>query len=262
MNRTKRHLRLDAEIAAFAKYIRPNDAEDAARRFITQQLQKHVMEMVEGHKAEVFGSQRNGLYLATSDVDLRLYEQVDEASSDKKKAPRFQTRKQMLKQLATLLPKLQRTGHYLLCSLRYARYPLISLQHKSSGLDLQVVAANDTSMSRSYVQKYLEEYPGLQELYTVIKVIFDLRGLQDVFRGGFGSYSMFMMIVASLKMNPELQSASLGEKLMGFLSFWANFDTYKNGISIEPPELFPKGTRKFVTKSVQEKMDQVGSTND
>src|SRR5262249_44026224 len=137
------------------------------------------------------------------------------------------------------------TSHnYILCNLRHARYPLISMQHKDSGLDVQIVCANDTSHSRNVMQGYLSKYKDLAALFSVVKIMFDIRGLLDVFRGGLGSYSLFMMVVASLELwgqrnhwtgagDPfkvkqkygSYQNSSVGAKLLHFLEFYAAFDS-------------------------------------
>ncbi|KAF3033026.1 hypothetical protein E8E12_001812 [Didymella heteroderae] len=88
-------------------------------------------------------------------------------------------------------------------------------------------------------QRYLEEYPYLKEIYSVVKATLDIRGLSDVFRGGVGSYSLFMMIVASLKHRPSIRNDATGA-LLNFLDFWGNFKSSEHGLSIEPPEYLAK----------------------
>lgn len=123
--------------------------------------------------------------------------------------------------------------------MRWARYPLISLQDRASGLDIQIVLSNDTALSRQFMQRYMEEYSYLAQLYSVIKATLDVRGLSDVFRGGIGSYSLFMMIVASLKHHPHPRNDAAGA-LVYFLRFWGSFKADVHGLSIEPPEFLAK----------------------
>jgi non-canonical poly(A) RNA polymerase PAPD5/7 len=130
-------------------------------------------------------------------------------------------------------------GSYLLPTMRWSRYPLISLQDRASGLDMQIVLANDTAHSRQFVQRYMEEYPYLDQVYSVVKATLDVRGLSDVFRGGVGSYPLFMMVVASLKHRPSIRNDAAGA-LLNFLDFWGNFESSKQGLSIEPLEYLAK----------------------
>ncbi|KAF2495216.1 hypothetical protein BU16DRAFT_433172, partial [Lophium mytilinum] len=252
--------RLSEEISRFNSYMMPTPNEHIARQAVIKELSDLVKQTFPKHTVSVFGSEWNGLALATSDIDLRLSVPTL-VGSKLEKAPRYVIRKTLLKDLTEFHLVMQKAGMYMLCSIRHARYPLITVQHIKSRLDLQVVGSNDTSVSRAYILKYLAEYPGLKELVAVLKVLFDIRGLSDVFRGGLGSYSVFMMAVASIKLNPEIPIPDLGQRLLSFLNFWAKFDTYSLGVSIEPAEVFPKRSKTFITvkqkKNLDEKMGQI-----
>ena len=100
------------------------------------------------------------------------------------------------------------------------------------------------------MQRYMQEIPYLRSLYYVVKTIFDIRGLSDVFRGGFGSYSIFMMLVASLKHAPHQRQDAAGG-LLNFLKFYSDFDAKAHGISIEPVELFDKVQHPVITNPVK-----------
>ncbi|KAF2853665.1 hypothetical protein T440DRAFT_443296 [Plenodomus tracheiphilus IPT5] len=230
--------RLAAEMDKFCAYARPGRYEQIARDHVMEQVRRNVLAPLPQHTLELFGSERTGTALATSDIDFRLIR--PNQISDPTKAnlpPSPDQRVKGLRGLQTLYSKLR--GKYVLTFLRYARYPLISLQDRPSGIDIQIVLANDTSESRKIMQRYMDDIPYLVTLFTVVKTIFDIRGLSDVFRGGFGSYSLFMMIVASIQQSPNQRNDAAGG-LLNFLKFWRDFDTTKNGISIEPVELFDK----------------------
>lgn len=211
--------------------------------------------MFPDHVIEVFGSERTGIALATSDIDLRLIRQSKLVDPVKGKLPPTpEERSQGLRDLHKLYQSnLKQHKAYMLSALRHARYPLISLQDRQSGLVVQIVLANDTSVSRAIMQDYMEQYPYLRQLYYVIKTAFDVRGLSDVFRGGFGSYSLFMMVVASIKHNPHPRNDAAGG-LINFLKFWRDFDTREHGISIEPVEVFPKGAPPVMTDTIKAKL--------
>lgn len=101
---------------------------------------------------------------------------------------------------------------------------------------------------------YMAQYPYLCQLYFVVKTMFDVRGLSDVFRGGFGSYSLFMMIVASIRHNPHPRKDAAGG-LINFLKFYRSFRTEKLGISIEPVWLFDKSDQPVITDTVKHKLE-------
>ncbi|KAF2147443.1 uncharacterized protein K452DRAFT_282448 [Aplosporella prunicola CBS 121167] len=106
----------------------------------------------------------------------------------------------------------------------------------------------------------MEEYPALRAIYTVVRQMLEVRGLTDVYFGGLGSYSIFMMVVASFKLHPRPENDSLAQHLIDFLTFYTKLDTNELWVSIEPPSL----TKKIEAKpkqSIEEKQklkDQLG----
>ncbi|CAO2654164.1 Nn.00g108970.m01.CDS01 [Neocucurbitaria sp. VM-36] len=249
--------RLAIEIDRFHAYAKPSKFESIARRHVIEQVRKHVLAEFPKHVLEVFGSEKTGIALATSDIDFRFIRGSELVNPVNAKLPPMPTlRSQALAELRKLYwSKLRSHKAYLLPALRHARYPLISLQDRQSGLDLQIVLANDTSISRVIMQDYMEQYPYLRQLYSVVKTMFDVRGLSDVFRGGFGSYSLFMMVVASIRHNPHARNDAAGA-LINFLKFWRDFDTRKHGISIDPVEVFDKGSPLIMTDTTKAKIKQ------
>lgn len=267
--------RLDLEIRRFWDWIRPTHAERAAYNAVLQQTQELIQQAQPDYTSETFGSYRTGLLLASSDLDLRFYDETN-PESEQNVAPRYSSRKKNLKALHRLRTVFDAHPDYMLCNLRYARYPLISLQHKQSGIDLQIVCSNDTTEQRGFVQKYLDEYPDLAPLFAVLRTTFDIRGLMDVYRGGLGSYSLLMMIVASFKLWGQplkhdgvgrmrvveerygsSENSSIGAKLRHFLPLFAYFDSYENIISIEPTGVFKKVlVDETIPKKELEKMEK------
>ena len=247
--------RLNLEIQQFYEYAKPNHLETAVRKQLIEQVRVHVRKTLPKYVLEVFGSEKTGLSLPTSDIDFRLMkkEQLEDPAISKL-PPTPGERANVMKALRHLYSSnLSKNGAYMLSAFRHARYPLISLQDKKSGLDVQVVLSNDTSMSREFMHRYMEQYPHLRQLYYVVKTMFDVRGLSDVFRGGIGSYSLFMMIVASMQHKPH-QRADAAGALLNFFKFYIDFDITKQGISLEPPWLFDKEEVKVQTDTVKAKL--------
>lgn len=244
------------EIDRFWQYIQLTDTERAAHSAVLQQTLELIQRLQPDYKSETFGSRKTGLVLATSDLDIRFYDENINPDTDVKMAPRHLYRKKLFKALRALHSVLDTDPNYMICFLRQARFPLISMQHKESGIDIQIVCANDTSHQQEFVQKYLAEYKDLPSLFAALKTMFDIRGLMDVYRGGLGSYNLFMMIVASLKLwghpiavdgrgDPlkakerygSLKDSTVGGKLRHFLHFYSVFNPYWNMITIEPPRV-------------------------
>ena len=239
--------RLELEIQAFYEHVRPSPTESVARKHVIEQVRQHVRKYLPDYVLEVFGSERTGIAFAGSDIDLRLIpKNVLSDPAQSKLPPTYEERVKRMAALRKLHYKLllRHKSDYLLPTIRWARYPLISLQDRASGLDIQIVLSNDTSVGREYMRSYMVEYPYLPQLYSVLKAQLDVRGLSDVFRGGIGSYSLFMMIVASLKHKPNSHKNASGA-LMHFLRFWSQFKAEEHGVSIEPVEFFAK-SEQFV----------------
>jgi non-canonical poly(A) RNA polymerase PAPD5/7 len=259
---------MGAEIHAFASWIRPTEAEVAARETAIQQTTDIMQTFVKDYKVEVFGSSRNGLGLASSDIDLRLYQDWDQSDANGVEnwmpaqpailPPRGKVRRGNMRCLSRLQDLFQKHPDYILCNIRHARYPLLHMQHVPSGIDIQIVCANDTSKQRARIAKYLEEEPHLFDIYTVLRTLLDVRGLTDVFRGGLGSYNILVMIVAALKdlqrngyrpstldkqewYHPKNDDEKLAMDLAQVLGFYGRFlDTYKVGVIADPFTLVKK----------------------
>lgn len=250
--------RLGVEIERFYDFAKPSHTELVVRRHLIEQVRAHVMKTHPYHELEVFGSERTGIALATSDIDFRLLRREQMEDPALAKLPPTQAQRTRLMRDLHQLHNSNLLWHkaYINVVLRYARYPLISLQDRQSSLDVQIVLANDTSLSREIMEGYMKQYPYLRQLYFVIKTIFDVRGLSDVFRGGFGSYSLFMMIVASIRHNPHPRNDAAGG-LINFLKFYRDFPTTKQGISIEPVLLFDKQDIAVLTDTVKAKIEVI-----
>jgi DNA polymerase sigma len=258
---------MGAEVAAFGKWLRHTEAELATRESVIKQTMSIVKKAGTKFTVEPFGSARTGLGLASSDVDLRLFQAWDKKSEQAswmpKSAiplpPKWKTRRQSLAALQALQTKFMRNPNYILCNIRFARYPLLHLQHAPSGLDVQIVCANDTTTQREWIDRQLTRRPHLADLYAVIKTMLDARGLTDVYRGGLGSYAIFSMIMVVLNktafdartkgrvnsMNvvdmPKLSvSEQLGRDLESIFLFWARFDTYRHAVTVRPVGIWPK----------------------
>ncbi|TLD18333.1 hypothetical protein E2P81_ATG12128 [Venturia nashicola] len=248
--------RLDAEIWKFFEYIKPTPAEQAAVKAVTEDVQKYTKQYCPDYETEVFGSQASGLALSTSDIDLRLYDKEHKSS---RIAPKAKLRNEMYSQIHQLNQRFtKRNPDFLMVRTRQARYPLLSMLHKQTGLDVQIVAGNDTSYSNKLIKQYLAEYPYLYANYTLIRSMLEIRGLTDVYRGGLGSYSLIMMIMAAMKSKGLGQSQEQGlirageplaaTRFLGVLQFYADLNTYKTALSLDHPFKVDKHDNLDVSK--------------
>jgi non-canonical poly(A) RNA polymerase PAPD5/7 len=110
------------------------------------------------------------------------------------------------------------------------------------------------------IERYTTQYPYLRSLYSVVKTMLDVRGLTDVFRGGFGSYTLFMMIVASIRHKTPPRNDAAGG-LLNFMRFYRGFDTSEKGLSIEPVCTFDKKTEPVLTDTAKHQLEARTTTH-
>lgn len=247
--------------------MRPLPPVAQARDAIAERIRRAIRRKYNYCDVEVIGSQRTGLALNISDIDLRLFiPSKDTAPSKTSKvgtvpdkndnAPGTEPSVRFLYNIAGYLAVLKEYDKPVYEDLEvfYSKVPLLNFYDYRSGLKIQLVSSKDSSAARGKVAQYVEEYPYLPDLYTVVKTMFDARGLSDVFMGGFGSYPIFMMIVASLQHLPRERAPSgVGPALVHFLEYWSLFDT-TNGVALDPPEYFDKAVHPVMSPSAAYKL--------
>lgn len=220
---------LDGEIENFEKYLDCTPAEKAAREAVIAETTTFIARKIDGVNIEVFGSQKTGFATATSDIDVRL--------SSKEGSGKPKTLTEPMKKLVQAL---NHSNDFICVVMRGAQYPIINLQHKITGIDLQIVSAPDTNSQQEAIAQYVDELPHLRSIYMVLSTAFGTRGLVNVFNGGIGSYGLLMMLVASLKRRSSNPPSTAGEQLLRFLEFYSELDMERYGVSTSPSKLFKK----------------------
>jgi len=228
----------------------PTIAEGASREGAVNQLRMHAAVAVPGTFLEEYGSYNTGIYTPSSDIDLRLAsprhgKQLGERgpSLTRPSALRENHRK-----LRAFIGYLRTMDSYTDTGLIPARIPVGFTTHQTTGIRFQITGAGEVSAHDEYVKTYLAEFPSLRPLYFVIKNMIWIRGFTETFTGGLGSYPLFMIIVAWLRLGKSQSitiwrhsSDSLGRDLLDFLEFYGSFNYYRQGLSVEPPRILTKG---------------------
>lgn len=215
--------------------------EAAARAAVYDDIFRLISATNPNLLVEKFGSQATGLIMPMSDLDLRIYPKNFDLHFQRNPKLYTDDAKAFLSSMHELLEVIRAHPDFTLGTFVWGRFPLIGVTHLATGLRVQLVATPDTSRSREYMKTYLSEYPTLRPLFMVVKTVFDMRGLSDVWYGGVGSYAVFMMVVASLKLKSKA-SDSISKQLLDFLEFYESVNTYRHGVGIEPPRLYQKGS--------------------
>ncbi|KAL1311030.1 hypothetical protein AAFC00_001247 [Neodothiora populina] len=229
---------LQFEIDLFMQWLAPTLGEAAGRRAVYLEMEDLLREAVPIVKTKTFGSETVDLVTPMSDLDIRIFR------ADESQYSGIDRAKNMKASMDTIYEALEKSPAWTNIVRHRGRFPLLGATHVASGLPVQLVAHSGTTVTasqRSQLQ-YLAEFPTLKPLYLLVRTIFHMRRLTDVWDGGMASYSIFMMTVASLKHQKNAHDP-LVKQLVAFMDFFASFDVYKAGLSIEPPMLFVKKWR-------------------
>jgi hypothetical protein len=104
---------------------------------------------------------------------------------------------------------------------------------------------------REFVKLALRDYPSIKPLVMIMKVVLSKRGLSNPYRGGLGSYPLFIMVYywtrfrsqsgESIKLGREGEDGSLGRILMEFLKWAASMFPWETSVLDWAPVESPDG---------------------
>ena len=129
-----------------------------------------------------------------------------------------------------------------------AKVPIIKYTDKETGIKVDISFENDTGLvaNRTFAE-WKEQYPAMLVIVVLIKQMLAMRGLNEVFSGGLGGFSIICLVVSMMQHMPELQSGNMdpqlhyGELLLNFLDLYGNkFNLSSTGIIMDPPGYFDK----------------------
>lgn len=227
--------RLHQELSDLADYLSPTASEAAARSLVVKKCDTVVRKLFPGKKVESFGSFETGLYLPTSDIDLVVIsaDGTLESSEDEQIRP-------PLRKLARALIKAGIADSKSLQIIGKARVPIIKFIDRLTGhpVDISFNIASGLDGAR-FLKEQLRIFPALRPLLLFLKLFLDLRGLNEVFRGGLGSFSTACLLISFFQLHPLIQLGylraedNLGILLLEFLELYGKLLHYeKVGISV------------------------------
>ena len=227
--------------------MRLSPAEDAAAQLVHSDVTLALQELLSTKSLTLLGSRSTGLAAPTSDFNYRIDIDYPEQSSTNG-SPEVITRtaKSTRKRVIEGIWRgLKESKDIATTKLVFAPVPIIKCRHHATGLRIQFETMSPSQASQQYTAAYLSEFPSLRPLYILIRHFLEIRGLTAVSRGGLGSYTILMMIVAALKdSRGEFAPDDVGGQLLHVLNFYGNANLYDNGFSVEPPRTFKKRKRK------------------
>lgn len=202
---------LHYEVLQFANFMAPTAAEEAAREALVATLRRVIGRLWPTASVQLFGSYATRLYLPTSDVDVCVLGAPEDGGG-----------RDMLETVAAALrrvPGLVRTLRVI-----RARVPLVKLTDAASGVACDISFNQPNGPTNvPVIRRYLHAYPALHPLLLVIKAFLHQRGLNEVFTGGLGSYSVLLLVVShlqTLRFNFPAGAADLGDALLTFFTLY------------------------------------------
>lgn len=225
-------------IQRFSDWVSLSTEEQQARKKLATALCKRLGRIDNRMDCAVFGSLATALGTPSSDIDISFNIQAD-TSRLLPKSDHEEQHFLFSESLSAIKHLFWQDSAMRSMEVVHARNPLVKMKHAYSGTDIQLVMCRNAYASK-FAMEYLEEYPHLRPVYMIVRSALEARGFMEPTLGGLGSHSLLMMIVAFLKISPNSGPANLGAVLHEFFDFYAGFDTYNYGITIEPPSVFEK----------------------
>ncbi|XP_061732898.1 terminal nucleotidyltransferase 4B [Nerophis ophidion] len=215
---------LHEEISDFYAYISPRPEEEKMRLEVVDRIKGVIHNLWPSAEVQVFGSFSTGLYLPTSDIDLVVFGKWETLP---------------LWTLEEALRKRNVADENSIKVLDKATVPIIKLTDSFTEVkvDISFNIKNGVKAAR-LIKEFKEKYPVLPYLVLVLKQFLLQRDLNEVFTGGIGSYSLFLMAVSFLQLHFRADvcqpNMNIGVLLIEFFELYGrHFNYMKTGIRIK-----------------------------
>uniref|UniRef100_A0A673XRV5 Terminal nucleotidyltransferase 4A n=1 Tax=Salmo trutta TaxID=8032 RepID=A0A673XRV5_SALTR len=217
-------LGLHEEINDFYKHMSPRAEEERMRMEVVDRIERVIKDLWPTADVQVFGSFSTGLYLPTSDIDLVVFGNWENLP---------------LWTLEEALRKKNVTDENSIKVLDKATVPIIKLTDFRTEVKVDISFNVKNGVKAALLIKdYKKKYPVLPKLVLVLKQFLLQRDLNEVFTGGIGSYSLFLMAVSFLQLHYREDAcspnANVGVLLIEFFELYGrHFNYLKTGIRIK-----------------------------
>lgn len=217
-------LGLHEEIKDFYEYMSPTKEEANMRSDVVDRIRAVINGLWPKADVQIFGSFRTGLYLPTSDIDLVVFGKWETLP---------------LRTLEKALLEKGITDQENIKVLDKASVPIVKLTDLKTDIKVDISFNVQNSVkSAKLIMKFMEDFPVLKYLVLVLKQFLLQRDLNEVFTGGISSYSLILLTVSFLQLNPRQDAAdpniNLGIMLIEFFELYGrHFNYLKTGIRIK-----------------------------
>lgn len=197
-----------------------------------------------GGQVRCFGSFAAGLYLPTSDMDLVLVSH----EFRNRGVPMFGLTKSWMYRFAGMLEREGLAQPRTTEVIPSAKVPIVKFIDRVTGLKVDISFENLSGVSAiDTFRKWKTQFPAMPVIVAFIKQFLLMRGLNEVYLGGIGGFSVICLVVSLMQHLPAVQSGAmvgeqnLGELLLNFFDLYGNkFNIATTGISMEPPGYYAK----------------------
>ncbi|KAG0151441.1 hypothetical protein CROQUDRAFT_36952 [Cronartium quercuum f. sp. fusiforme G11] len=267
---------LTAEISSFVAYIKPTQEEDNLRLMVIETIRRVVQSRYPDADVVPFGSFGTKLYLPGGDIDLvilssrmmneqrtkilyRLAPLIRENNIGQEVVVIAKAKVPIIK-FKTIFGNFQvdisinqsnglvalKTVNGLLDDLKYRSIDLQADQRagqksrsESKNGKGREQDESEIDESEEALSKVVEDLGAAKCMILVIKSVLKQRGMNEVYSGGLGSYSIICLVISFLQLHPKIQrgdidpNKNLGVLLLEFLELYGkhyNFD--ETGISV------------------------------
>lgn len=240
--------RLHREVEAFVKYMLPTSVEDEIRGLVIQLVSNAITSAFPDARILPFGSYETKLYLPSGCVlnsmshgwSLTVTRDIDLVVDSKSMAR--SNKVHVLHALANTLKRAGITSKVTIIS--KAKVPIVKFvtQFGRLNVDISVNQGNGVKAGK-IVNGFLQDMRGcgfaLRCLIVIAKAFLNQRGMNEVYTGGLGSYSIVCLAVSFLQMHPKIRRGeiepekNLGVLVMEFFELYGCYFNYEEiGISI------------------------------
>uniref|UniRef100_A0A8C9W8U5 Terminal nucleotidyltransferase 4B n=1 Tax=Scleropages formosus TaxID=113540 RepID=A0A8C9W8U5_SCLFO len=202
----------------------PRPEEERMRMEVVERIERVIKDLWPFADVQIFGSFTTGLYLPTSDIDLVVFGKWDNLP---------------LWTLEEALRKRHVAEENSIKVLDKATVPIIKLtdSYTEVKVDISFNVQNGVKAAQ-LIKEFKKKYPVLPHLVLVLKQFLLQRDLNEVFTGGIGSYSLFLMAVSFLQLHYRVDAcspnANMGVLLIEFFELYGrHFNYLKTGIRIK-----------------------------
>jgi len=236
--------RLHKEICDFYEYVKPKEFENTVRSHLIGRVGDFLRNMYPQGEVRFFGSFAAGLYLPTSDMDLVVLSKHFQKGG----LPSFCQSNSAMRRFASDLNAHRVAKKGTVVPVFGAKVPIVKYVDKETDLKVDISFENNTGpIANSTYNNWKVQFPAMPIIVTLIKQFLCMRGMNEVFNGGLGGFSVTCLVVSLMQHMPQLQSGNmnamqnLGEVFMTFLDFYGSkFNTTTTGIQMNPPQYFAK----------------------